>query len=60
MSGQPRRRPTKQARVRLALQLTEDEAARLEARAAGEVRSVGNYIAWVVEKHLASKSKKAR
>ena len=60
MSGQPRRRPTKHVRVRLALQLTEDEAARLEARAAGEVRSVGNYIARVIELHLASKSKKAR
>ena len=60
MSPARRKRPTRQVRVRLALQLTEDEAARLEARAAGEVWSVGNYIAWVVEQHLAEKLKKAR
>ena len=58
MSGQPRRRPTKQVRVKVSLLLTQNEIERLEARAAGEVRPVANYIAWVIEQHLATKPSK--
>ena len=57
MSGQPRRRPAKQVRVKVALLLTQPEIERLEARAAGEIRPVGNYVAWVIERHLAAKPK---
>ena len=59
MASQQRKRPTKQVRLKVALLLTADEIARLESRAAGEVRSVANYIAWVIQQHLDSKPKKA-
>ena len=49
MPAKPRPKPTRQIRLRLALPLTRQEVKRLEARAAGEVRSVANYVAWVIE-----------
>ena len=36
------------------------EIKRLEARAAGEVRSVANYVAWVIEHDLAAKPRRRR
>ncbi len=55
-----RARPTRQIRLRLALPLTRQEIKRLEARAAGEVRSVANYVAWVIEQDLAGKPRRRR
>ncbi len=55
-----RTRPTRQIRLRLALPLTRDEVKLLEARAAGEVRSVANYVAWVIQRDLAAKPKRQR
>ena len=53
-------RPTRQIRLRLALPLTRQEIKRLEARAAGEVRSVANYIAFVIQQDLATKPSRKR
>ena len=55
-----RTRPTRQIHLRLAHPLTRTEIKRLEARAAGEVRSVANYVAWVIEQDLATKPKRRR
>ncbi len=55
-----RTRPMRQIRLRLALPLTRQEIKRLEARAAGEVRSVANYVAWVIEQDLDAKPKRRR
>ena len=55
-----RTRPTRQIRVRLALPLTRQEIKRLEARAAGEVRSMANYVAWVIQQDLGAKPKRQR
>ena len=41
--------PMRHIRLRLSLPLTGQEIKRLEARAAGEVRSVANYVAWVIQ-----------
>ena len=49
-----RSKPTKQVRVKVSLLLTQAEIERLESRAAGEVRPIGNYVAWVIEQHLAA------
>ena len=50
----------RQIRLRLALPLTRQEIKRLEARAAGKVRSVANYVAWVIQQDLAAKGKRKR
>ena len=55
MPAKPRKRPTLTVPVRADLQLTADEIKRLESRAAGEVRSVANLIAWWMEQELAVK-----
>ena len=55
-----RTRPTRQIRLRLALSFTRAEIKRLEARAAGEVRSVANYVAWVIQRDLAAKPRRQR
>ena len=55
-----RTRPTRQIHLRLALPLTHSEIKRLEARAAGEVGSVANYVAWVIQQDLAAKPKHRR
>ncbi len=60
MAAGPRSKPARQIRLRLALPLTHQEIKRLEARAAGEVRSVANYVAWVIEQDLATKPKRLR
>ena len=59
MAPAHRKRLTRQVRVKVALQLTQAEIERLEARAAGEIRPIGNYVAWVIERHLATKPTKA-
>ncbi len=53
-------RPKRQVRLRLALPLTRDEVKRLEARAAGEVRSVANYVSWVIAEALGSQRRRQR
>ena len=60
VSSERRKRPARQVRIKVTLLLTPDETARLEARAAGEIRPIGNYVAWVIEQHLATKPKKRR
>ncbi len=46
-----RARP-RMVRLRVAPQLTQGEARRLEARAAADMRSVGGYVAWLLIKDL--------
>ncbi len=53
-------RPKRQVRLRLALPLTRDDAKRLEARAAGELRSVANYVSWVIAKAPGSQHRRQR
>ena len=60
MAAQPRSKPTRTARVRLTLKLTAAEAKALEARAAGEARSVSNLVEWVIERELAPGKRRAR
>ncbi len=55
-----RTRPTRQIHLRVSLPLSRQEIKRLEARAAGEVRSVANYVAWVIEQDLDAKPKRQR
>ncbi len=47
-------------RVRLDLKLTTAEIRQLKAAAESDVRSIGNYVGWVVAQHLKSKRKKPR
>ncbi len=54
------KQPTRQVRLRLSLPLTREEAKRLEARAAGEVRSVANYVSWVIAEALGSQRRRQR
>ncbi len=53
-------RPTRQVRLRLSLPLSREEAKRREARAAGEVRSVANYVSWVIAEALGSQRRRQR
>jgi hypothetical protein len=46
--------------VRVDLLLTQSEVKRLESRAAGEVRSVANYVAWVIQQDLVGGRKRRR
>ncbi len=52
--------PTRQIHLRVSLPLTRQEIKRLKARTAGEVRSVANYVAWVIEQDLATRPKRPR
>ena len=52
--------PMRHIRLRLSLPLTRRDIKRLDARAAGEVRSVANYVAWVIQQDLTSKGKRKR
>ena len=59
----PRRRATtgmKAPRVRLAPLLTKREVGRLEARAAADLRSTGNYVAYLIAQDLREKPRKRR
>ena len=47
-------------RLRVAPQLTQREARRLQARAAADMRSVGGYVAWLLIKDLRRESGRKR
>ncbi len=47
----------KTVRMRVQPRLTREEARELEARAAADFRSVGNYVAWLIAQHLGAKRK---
>ncbi len=47
-------------RLRLAPQLTREEARKLEARAAADVRPVANYVAYLVAQDLRGKRRRVR
>ncbi len=50
----------KTTRLRLAPQLTRDEVRKLEARAAADLRSVANFVAYLVVQDLSGKRKARR
>ena len=50
----------KTVRLRLAPQLTREEARRLEARAAADFRPVANYIAYLIARNLKAKRRSGR
>lgn len=50
----------KEMRLRLWLPLTRQEIKQLEARAAGEIRSVANYVAWVISEGPQAPESEAR
>ncbi len=54
------KQPTRQVRLRLSLPLTRENAKRLEARATGDVRSVANYVSWVIADSLGSQRRRQR
>ncbi len=60
MPAKPRPKPTRLVRLRVDLQLTAAEARALEARAAGDSRSVSNLVEWVIAKELARRPRRAR
>ncbi len=47
-------------RLRLDLKLTAAEIRELRAAADREVRSIGNYVGWIVAQHLKSRRKKPK
>ncbi len=54
------KQPTRQVRLRLSLPLSREEAKRREARAAGVVRSVANFVSWVIAETLGSQRRRQR
>ncbi len=61
-SRRRQRDPTalKTTRLRVQPRLTPAEARGLEARAAADLRSVGNYVAWLIAQDLSAKRKARR
>ena len=50
----------KTVRLRLAPQLTREEVRKLEARAAADVRSVANFVAFLIAQDLSGKRRRGR
>ena len=63
MAGRRRQRDPsalKTVRLRLAPQLTREEARKLEARAAADLRPVANYVAYLIAQDLRGKQRRGR
>ena len=63
MAGRRRQRDPsalKTTRLRLAPQLTREEVRKLEGRAAADLRSVANFVAYLIDKDLRGKRRPGR